>query len=81
MAKTEITPCGDGCITCAEDVKRYKELINKLSSKYTKNSKNPETLCSASFKDFEREFWTEVFKLKAELFDIAYRHKLSWTQG
>lgn len=78
--KTQITPCSDDCTDCKKDIEKYEELLNELSSMNLNLSKDPATLCGASFKEFKEEYRQKVPKSQGDLFEIANRHKLSWTE-
>ena len=78
-ANDQIASCEEGCLECEADIKRYKEIIDELGAAYLYNSNDPATLCSASFREFNINF-QKVSQAQGELFEIANRHNLSWTQ-
>ena len=63
------------------DIERYFELIEKLSQMHLKRSRKEEVLCFAGPDEFNKNHinFPERIKTQSELFGIASRYKIPWT--
>jgi len=75
-----IKPCDDQCEECLNDNNEYKRLIHDLSLIHIGKSTDPAVLCSASFKDFDKNHvdYSNYSKKQSLIFEIAKKHQLPW---
>jgi len=59
-----------------------QEIIARLGELYTGkgNPSNPIVLCSANFREFNREHFAECQQLQVDLFAICHRRGDRWTK-
>ena len=78
----EISECRPGCKECEGDIARYNELTEKLSAMHREHSKDPETLCTATFREFDSAHleYSHYAEMQGELWKIANRRQLAWAK-
>jgi hypothetical protein len=78
-----IIPCSPDCEECLNDNHEYKRLIHDLSSMHLEKSTDPAVLCSASFKDFDKNHpdYQSYSSKQSLVFEIAKKHQLPWIQS
>ena len=75
-----IIACSPDCEECLNDNHEYKKLIHDLSLIHLEKSTDPSVLCSASFKDFDRNHpdYQSYSRKQSLIFEIAKKHQLPW---
>lgn len=78
----ETSKCQPECKDCEKDIARYNELIEKLSAMHREHSTDPETLCTATFREFDSTHseYAHYPQMQGELFQIANCQKLAWAR-